>query len=190
MAPFVKSLLDGPSDTVDCAYFVLQQLFRDAFGHVEACGVARVVCRTLLKGIARRIDSGASGVEFEVDGIALPQRPSKRMRVDEDYRKFVVVDSIRAHRARSGAQLLRAIGGVASTSGSKWEQGELLVYQQAGKRTFQRCSILAVSSDAARLGDLAEETLVFSAWSPEANRGFVGPCQVQGWVGVCRIDSA
>lgn len=127
--------------------------------------------------VAQRVNQRVCAQDFEVQGVDLPQRPGKRMRVDEDFRRFVSVDVVQAHRARSGAQFLRGAGTVAASSGPKWEEKELAAYLEAGTRCFEGCQILAVSSDAARLGDPAEETVVYSVWSPEANCAFVGPCQ-------------
>lgn len=96
-----------PQRQGDAAMFAVQFAFREGLAEVEKCAVAKVWCRKLLSIVAEHVDIGAASPDFAVSRIGLPQRPLKRMRVDEDFRHFVTIDSVRSERARSGAQLLR-----------------------------------------------------------------------------------
>lgn len=103
----------------------------------------------------------------------------KRPRIDEDLRRAVVNTVVREGRASSGAAWARATGSVAGSSCGRWEQDEMKAYLAAANKLLgDGVSVVSIVEDASRIGDPAEDTMVYLAWSGKHDTGFYPPVQV------------
>ena len=129
-------------------------------------------------GIDRRVDR--MGFEQDPSKAALPQGRQKRLRVDEDLKRYMTVDAVSAGRFHSAAQGLRMIGfgHHASNSGAQWEEQGLQLYLTASWQGFEGGGVTCVANDGKRLGNPAEETEVFLCWHGKSNVSTVTPPMV------------
>ena len=103
----------------------------------------------------------------------------KRQRVDEDYKRTVVVNAVSAGRAKCASQLIRAHGpGVDTTCGARWEEDDCLKLMAAAMLDFKTITHLHVCEDGSRIGKPAQETIVYLAWSAFSQKATYPPPQV------------
>eukprot|EP00971_Amphidinium_carterae_P351422 6492108-Amphidinium_carterae.1 len=81
-------------------------------------------------------------------------------------------------------------GGLHESTVHRLEAQSMHFYLRAVKRQREGACRVAISSDAARLGDPAEETLCCQAWVAERNLGVVLPPQVPLWASLEHEKSA
>lgn len=182
MPEFIERLRECPDRCRHAALFLLRAIYEYRPALVDKCNAAKAVCKVVLRAIAKVVDTALQGGSFAVDVMSIRPRPAKRMRIDEDFKRFVAVGSVQQRRTRSVATLLRATGAGAASAGPKWEAAELAAYKAAGVRIFETSRVVSVASDGgARLGVPPEETIVYMVWSPEMGKSLIGPVQVALW---------
>ena len=156
---------------------------------VSLMQLANGKCSTLKDVRAEFIDEASCCLDaslleggFAVDlGSLCPaaQPGSKRRRIDEDFKSFVINQVVQKKKANSGSAFLRTATSVSPTMTSMWEEEHMAAYQVAMKRGFAAAKQVSVTSDAARLGDPPEETEIFLLWTPQGDCAAVAPPQVQ-----------
>ena len=95
---------------------------------------------------------------------------AKRLRTDGDYKAFCVEEMVRGGRAHSGTQVLRVHGDISSDQAIRWESQRLKAYMACGWRVMGGPGVYVITEDGARIGQPAEETVVYSAH--ESTDGF------------------
>jgi len=93
-------------------------------------------------------------------------RRNKRQRVDEDYKKAVVADTIEQGLAKTPRALLVTDGEACPDNVGKWDEEHTLNTMSANWLSFSRVQHMSVAGDGSRLGNPAEETVVMVACSP------------------------
>ena len=173
-----QSLLAHPAAGSDKVLAILQQLQKCSTMGCEAIsGLPAEFWDAVATGVDLQIAAG----RFNVDARSLEPGQAagqKRSRIDEDWKRMVVTESVQLKRARSGSMVLRAGGGsVNYRMAPVWEEKEMLYYQCAAHRCFKGCRQLSIASDGARLGDPPEENIIFIMWTPQGDVGAVAPPQ-------------
>lgn len=173
-----QALLLHPASGSDQVFHLLQQLQEcSAMGCEAISGLAA----EFWDAVATDVDLNFAAGRFNTDMWKLvPEQAAgqKRSRIDEDWKRMVVTESVQLKRARSGSMVLRAGGGsVNYRMAPVWEEKEMLYYQCAAHRCFKGCRQLSLASDGARLGDPPEENIIFIMWTPQGDVGVVAPPQ-------------
>lgn len=110
---------------------------------------------------------------------------NKRPRIDEDLKRVVATSCVQEGRVASGAAWARATKRVSASSTRSWEHTAMRTYMVAGSRLMKDgVTVLSLVEDASRIGDPAEDTMVYLAWSGKHNTGLYLPVQAD-W-GRCR----
>jgi len=120
---------------------------------------------------------GTLGLASDVTKETPMQGPKRKLRVDEDLRHHYSQGSVRSKRVHSGAQLAKATADVAVETARRWDDQTLLQYRAAAWATFEEGNIVSIASDGSRIGDPAEETIVFIAWDAKSDRAVFLPPQ-------------
>jgi hypothetical protein len=94
------------------------------------------------------------------------QGPSKKRRIDEDFKQVVSENVLKEKRATSSAAFLRAAGEIHDSSGRQWDEKMLARYQGDCWASMASSECVVLAQDASRLGEPAEETLMQAAFSP------------------------
>lgn len=182
--------------SADVALAMLLALQRTVGDHCGACSGLR---EHFVHELCLHIDGRISDGLFEVDPTCLTPGPAqgglkRRRRIGEDWKTAIIDKMVQAKRAKTGAQALRVAGEIAPGVATRWERDSMLHYQAAGWRSFSGAKAIGISSDAARLGDSPEETLIVFLWEPGADLGMVAPPQapfaVFGAVGGLSLEQA
>ena len=108
-----------------------------------------------------------------------PRAGARRQRIDEDYKRAVVEDTVSSGAARTPRALMKADGIAEPDDVAKWTELHTLQRQSAAWLTFRNVQHLGLCGDASRLGNPAEETLMMAAWSGDASRGCWLPPQAE-----------
>lgn len=155
------------------------------------CGACHGIRDHFMQELCFYIDHRIATGIFEVDATLLAPRPAtgalkRRRRIDEDWKIAIVDKMVQSKRAKTGAQVLRVGGEIAPGVATRWEKDIMLPYQTAGWRSFSETTALGIASDAARLGDPPEETVMYFFWEPGNDCGLVAPpqalCEISGVV--------
>ena len=144
------------------------------------CRVFQFLLSELVSGFAKALDTLLESSHFEVDEQDLrPDAKKARLQKPEAWKDWVSSAAAQQGRTKRGHAVVRLQGGAHESSVATWEAKEMTAYQRAAHRTATAgISGLSISSDAARLGDPAEEMLCLHAWSMHHNLGFSLPPQV------------
>ena len=148
--------------------------------HTDCKALMHAQC-DLMAAVCMVIDEAINANLFEIDPLDLKRMSdpkSKRRRLDEDFKRAVVTKAKEEGRAQSGAHFLRAEGSSAFRLAQRWQVFEMLYHQSAGWRSFAHAKCIGLVSDAARLGDPAEEALVCALWAAGGSGSVVLPPQV------------
>ena len=130
----------------------------------------------LVNCVADRLGVVATTIQPKV-GMLLHGR-SKRRRVDEDYKEYVVSEALRLGRGHNANAVVRGDAAADSGIGAKWHE-QLCCFEQASAwLTFHDVQDISLAGDASRLGCPAEETEFIAAWSPSVDYGVWLPPQV------------
>lgn len=147
----------------------------------QGCRCMQDLAIDIFGALTEHIDNAIVDGAFEVDPLSLAPAlaDKKRRRIDEDFRRAVATESVRRGAANTGRAMLRVMRGLHPCLASRWEVDELLAYQAAARRTIGSAGgHTSVASDAARLGDPPEETLLCLIWSCSMDLAAVAPPQV------------
>ena len=86
----------------------------------------------------------------------------KRKRYDEDYKEFVKTGLVKFERARNLPQLARATGHASEKTVMNWRNARVAELLAEGWRSFDSCRMLGCVFDASRIGNPAEDVVVFA----------------------------
>lgn len=143
--------------------------------------LVRFVCR-LSADIDRKIHARSPEINAKSDLRHRPllARGTKRLRVDEDYKANAAVKRLCLREAPNVARAIRADGlGCSASNGRHWEISVCLEHQAACRAQLSGARVLHITEDGSRVGDPAEETVIYLAWVGDLNLGGYLPPQVQ-----------
>ena len=96
----------------------------------------------------------------------------RKLRIDEDLKRKWSFDDLLAKRVHSASQAARFAGFFGSSASGctrAWEDQGLSQYMVASWKVFEHAGVVGISSDGKRLGNPAEETNTYTAWSADQN---------------------
>lgn len=136
------------------------------YGISKDCPAAVAAQSQICQAIAEQIDARVENLDVESSALKVDHlRGSKRkLRVDDDYKREVSTVIVAAKRVHSGAQYLRATDEFPESSARRWESSYVLQYRAATIKMCEGCDLIWIASDASRVGQPAEETLVTMLW--------------------------
>jgi hypothetical protein len=177
----LRDFLHCLEDTTHPPMWKLLRLCEGIFMQCAQCVTMKALLVGLVKGIAKLIDDVLVSEAFRVSPIELgARRTGKRSRVDEDFKEYIINDTIQLKTARSGAAALRASNSdVHFSAAAKWEKIYALRYQCAMFRISESTGTLGIAEDGARIGEPPEETQLYLAWDAAADVGIVLPPMVR-----------
>lgn len=184
LSSLAERLRACPDMATATALFCLQEIYGELLALAEQCCAAKAIGRAWLRTLAVVIDERMASGSFNVEGVGLPTRPAKRMRLDSDFKQFISMDGLTEKRAKSGSILLRGNGLADPSVARKWEEQQCVAYQHAARSALSACSVVGVTSDGARLGDPPEETIVYMVYGADVEKGAIAPVQALGVPGV------
>eukprot|EP00971_Amphidinium_carterae_P093839 1856802-Amphidinium_carterae.1 len=132
---------------------------------MAACPVAKSTLHALVLLLAQSIDRACQD--------APPSRPIKfirhlfarkrKMRVDEDFKRAMVVSEIQSGRIKSSGSGAVAFEAAKSLTGGvrRWTQKHMQQYLHSLRATFSSCPTVVIATDGKRVGNPAEMTEVF-----------------------------
>lgn len=104
----------------------------------------------------------------------------RRRRIDEDYKRIVIEDTINLGLAKTPRALMMADGRGDVDDYCKWSDENVLGLQASAWLTFTAAQHFSVIGDCARLGNPGEETLVMGCWSADVSQACWLPPQALG----------
>lgn len=146
----------------------------------SSCVAVLAFYHEAMQHIATDIEGGMLSDKFEVDAKDLNPvraRGTKRKVYDEDWKRAITSEALDKRRTKNGSQLLRGLGDADPHLAQKWEHKEMQAYLASCFRVLKDVKHLGITSDAARLGDPAEECIIFLLWAAEADCGVVAAPQ-------------
>ena len=156
LVEFEASLM-GPAGTT------VWQVIGFLANRANHCGACARWLRDSCRIVARSLDHGLAevGRDNPLKHAAMYVTTCKRKRrVDEDY-VAAVAARVQAGKAGNSGIVCRALGDVASTTSSAWDAKAVLQYAAQGHLAFAGVEECSLTYDGARLGKLAEETVMF-----------------------------
>ena len=146
---------------------------------VHGCRASMALGRRFIEKVSSTADQGIVLGSLRADPLSLSEsRPSKRQRLNPDFKHAVIRTAIENRQARNPQALLRALGTADPKSCNKWILNEMAAVMESGKRTVAEhlngSLVVGMASDGARLGDPPEETIASGLWVAQANAGTVG----------------
>lgn len=148
--------------------------------------LARPVCvasRRLLAGVLQRLCQDVDGKVSDMQppknfsSFSMPQGRKRKLRIDEDYKRYLVSEAVAAKRAHCGAQYAKTTGDVHPETARKWDEAHMANYIAAAWHTMGSSTLVSLACDASKVGNPAEETVMFLAWDMESNKAVVLPPQ-------------
>jgi hypothetical protein len=112
---------------------------------------------------------------------------AKRLRTDGDYKAFCVEGMVKQGRAHSGTQVLRVHGDISTDQAIRWENQRLKAYMACGWRLMGGPGVYIITEDGARIGQPAEETVVYSLTNQRTGESMYPPPQVSKQLYHCTI---
>lgn len=172
---FLEEVMRAPAGDPDDLQNVLNTLLKLlATSHIE-CPALSFARSGLIKDVAKRFEGGCCDDRFLAKvGDLMPEGDAKRRKIDADFKQTIVNEVLQERRCKSGAAALRVMGGVDDSLARRWEAKEMSAYQLTAVRISKGIRQISISSDAARLGEPAEETVLFAMWLPQAEFGVMG----------------
>lgn len=151
----------------------------------DICRACREVSGRFLRDLAGSIDrklredAPILNTKKDIRHRPLLEAKTKRMRIDEDYKYDATVTRMHDRSVPNTGRALRGDGlGVAPAVGRRWEAEICLEHQAAMRMSFATTRVTHVTEDGSRLGDPAEETVIYLAWSADTDIAGVPPPQV------------
>lgn len=125
-------------------------------------------------------DDSRMGMKSNLRHRELLRTGQKKRHIDEDYKYETSVLAVRRRDGPNTARILRGDGlGATSSSGRYWEGQLCLEHRAACMASFESARIIHICEDGSRLGDPAEETIVYIAWSADLMCAGFPPPQVE-----------
>lgn len=162
--------------------------FVDVLSHLrcgsDVCHSSKAALGAFIAQLARFIDSRAAKLHPELglkDDLKrrrlLSVSAGKRMRVDEDYKHQTAVARLVLRDGPNAGRLIKGDDvGCSSSNGRHWEAKVCLAHQAACLAAFADSRVVHLCEDGSRLGDPAEETIVYVVWAAcEDLAGFPPP---------------
>lgn len=146
---------------------LLIALLQNLYTYSGDCPASRELSRQCLAWLCAQIDSRLENFRYTSDATKVLdsgcRAPSKRRRIDEDFRLTVVADVARQGRAANAVGFLRAVDKCSPKNAQPWSEQFLLEYEAAGWLAGARSSTVCCCFDASRIGNPAENTEIFGA---------------------------
>lgn len=150
----------------------------------DACLACKELLNRWLTVLAGEIDKVAnenSNLSTDVTKSTPLVGTKRKLRIDEDLKRRWSHDDLvekRSHSASQAARLSGFFGKSGSGATRAWETQGLMQYTVASWKVFEHAEVVGISSDGKRLGNPAEETNTYAAWSADADVGVWLPPQV------------
>jgi hypothetical protein len=130
------------------------------------CESCRAVSECVVKDLAHCIDDSIPelGLSSDVRNLAHVAGPSKRRRIDEDFRQLVGTGLLMQKKVRCGSQFLRAATPIDERCARWWELESVCQDLAVNRRTLTCQGVTMIMEDASRNGRPAEETMVYLLW--------------------------
>lgn len=125
----------------------------------------------LCKGLAAEVDRGVRAGDWSSDALKDATHlggPKKKLRISEAYRQATNT-AVAEGRAISRTRVLKLGGDVCESSARSWDNHDAQVLLASGWQSFGKVSNLTLAPDASRLGNPAEDTEMFPAWTSDGN---------------------
>ena len=154
--------------------------------NANSCQSCEVLLRHWCDDLSNAIGDAVDSPEHSRDPLKAEQLegPCKKMRMDEDLRRVIIVDQVQEGIARTPAQALRFAGHSATTGlGDAWMCQKLSEYLVSSWELMRTSGFVGVSSDGKRLGKPGkpgEDTNTSSCWNGLANLSVWLPIMVSG----------
>lgn len=150
----------------------------------SVCPAAKSAIVVFLTGLVALINGRAAqddeslGLKDDLRHRPLMCTPRKRMRIDEDYKHHTAVEVQQQRAAPNAARVIRGEGlGCTEANGRHWEAQVCSKHQLACEHAFEASRVCHLAEDGSRLGNPAEETIIYLAWSADLNIAGVPPPQ-------------
>lgn len=150
----------------------------------SACSCCRLVLLRFVAEFSTRTDERALnddasiGFNDDVQRRATVASSRKRFRVDEDYKHEAAARKLKMHQEANAGRAIRTDGSqVAVTNGRWWEAQVCLEHQAGCLHELEGTRILHICKDGSRLGEPAEETIVYLARAALENMAGIPPPQ-------------
>lgn len=162
------------------------QMWTNLTNALQHIYLARPVCvasRRLLAGVLQRLCQDVDGKVSDMQppknfsSFSMPQGRNRKLRIDEDYKRYLVSEAVAAKRAHCGAQYAKTTGDVHHETARKWDEAHMANYIAAAWHTMGSSTLVSLACDASKVGNPAEETVMFLAWDMESNKAVVLPPQ-------------
>lgn len=159
-------------------------LARNLASRVDVCLACKGMLLSFVEAMARHVvdelqDSGAHPMDLlKMSHVSFKKR---KLRADQDYKQYIVVEQVKKQRTHMGRKGLRAAEEFDPQAASAWERQRLKAYMAAGWREFgsNQASVFFVTEDASRVGQPPEEPQIYTVWHGSSKKGAYLPPQVQ-----------
>lgn len=157
----------------------LAELLVASFGEASDCLCLRRWCAYLMEEVQRIVSTTGLLEHWSNDALKYGVLPGgqKRRRVDEDLRKQVSVDVVRAKRVASGASWCKATGFLSEQLGNTFDNRSCREYLAAGRACMPTAKIFSIAFDASRIGQPAVDANMFLLWSSDVGQSMWLPPQ-------------
>lgn len=156
---------------------LLHSAIVDATVCPSAAGLAEGFVRKIAQGVNGRVDQISLPTNILKEEHFMAQSGKRKARVDEDFIELVSQEKVRQKKIHCGSQLARATGDVPESACRAWDEQFLCRYQAEAWKQFASATFVSVAEDGKRIGQPAEETQMYVAWTPTGDKAAVLPPQ-------------
>jgi hypothetical protein len=163
-------LADACASGPDLDAVQLTELLCKLFSISQSCTSTVAWYRQLMSTLSATIDTNVHGGRLDVTADITRHRigPSgRKRRLDEDACLQTALGLNHSHPCSSAAG---RHNGVATSTASSFDRRGLVAYMLAAPGHFEGVRHLCITTDGSRVGQPAEETNVYAAWSPDCSR--------------------